>query len=75
MKLYMKYDALHAPCETKKGGCTTTGYHDLGSQEGSGAFCLKIYVLFQQDQFLLVLLCDHSRSFVKSAMNVTSLEF
>ena len=70
----MKYNALLTACETKKGGCTTTSFRDFGSQGGSGAFCLKICdVLFQQDEFLL--LCDRARSFVKSAMSVTCLEF
>ena len=41
---------------------------------GSVAFCLKVCdFLAQQDEFLLH--CDHVWSFVKSATNVTCLEF
>ena len=41
---------------------------------GSVAFCLKVCdFLAQQDEFLLN--CDHVWSFVKSATNVTCLEF
>ena len=86
-KLYMKYNALRAPCDAKvtltsdiptlrdkkTGGCASSCA--FGSQGGgSVAFCFKVCdFLAQQDEFLLH--CDHVWSFVKSATNVTCLEF
>ena len=86
----MKYNALGAPCDAKvtltsdiptfrdkkTGGCASSCA--FGSQGwgggGSVAFCLKVCdFLAQQDIFLLH--CDHVWSFVKSATNVTCLEF
>ena len=83
----MKYNALRAPCDAKvtltsdiptfrdkkTGGCASSSA--FGSQGGgSVAFCLKVCdFLAQQDEFLLH--CDHVWSFVKSATNVTCLEF
>ena len=82
----MKYNALHAPCDAednidirdsnlqrqKTGICISS--RDFSSQGGSVAFCLKVCdFLAQQDEFLLH--CSHVWSFVKSATNVTCLEF
>ena len=84
----MKYNALRAPCDAKvtltsdiptfrdkkAGGCASSCA--FGSQGGGGvcSFCLKVCdFLAQQDEFLLH--CDHVWSFVKSATNVTCLEF
>ena len=85
----MKYNALRAPCDAKitltsnipafrdkKNGrlYKFSCFCSQGGSVSSVAFCLKVCdFLAQQDEFLLH--CDHVWSFVKSATNVTCLEF